>query len=230
MLLYFCFFSFSFMMTWSLQKVSFDHHHHLPPPSSLLLRPCTLPSSSSSSYNKSSAAFHRHFATNSPLSYHIMGICFSSTKVSGSNSTNNNNTTTTTDAAANRKQRSSETTTTVVQKQQATTGQRRRSTEDAQKKQKPKEKTGSRRQGGHVPCGKRTDFGYDKDFDKKFSLGKLLGHGQFGYTYVGIDKFNGDRVAVKRLEKNKVCFYLWFTFKIQVFQYLCVLFHGYASI
>ncbi|XP_057449271.1 calcium-dependent protein kinase 28-like [Lotus japonicus] len=132
-----------------------------------------------------------------------MGICFSSTKVSGSNSTNNN-TTTTTDAAANRKQRSSETTTTVVQKQQATTGQRRRSTEDAQKKQKPKEKTGSRRQGGHVPCGKRTDFGYDKDFDKKFSLGKLLGHGQFGYTYVGIDKFNGDRVAVKRLEKNKM--------------------------
>ncbi|KAL9328220.1 hypothetical protein ACSQ67_003223 [Phaseolus vulgaris] len=57
---------------------------------------------------------------------------------------------------------------------------------------------------GNLPCGKRTDFGYEKDFDKKFSLGKLLGHGQFGYTYVGIDKANGDRVAVKRLEKNKM--------------------------
>ncbi|TKY55895.1 Calcium-dependent protein kinase 28 [Spatholobus suberectus] len=56
----------------------------------------------------------------------------------------------------------------------------------------------------HVPCGKRTDFGYEKDFDKCYSLGKLLGHGQFGYTYVGIDKANGDRVAVKRLEKSKM--------------------------
>ncbi|KAK7262953.1 hypothetical protein RJT34_30535 [Clitoria ternatea] len=55
-----------------------------------------------------------------------------------------------------------------------------------------------------VPCGKRTNFGYDKDFDKRYSLGKLLGHGQFGYTYVGIDKANGDRVAVKRLEKSKM--------------------------
>ncbi|KAJ1422608.1 Protein kinase domain, partial [Sesbania bispinosa] len=55
----------------------------------------------------------------------------------------------------------------------------------------------------HVPCGKRADFGYDKDFDKRYSLGKLLGHGQFGYTYVGIDKASGDRVAVKRLEKSK---------------------------
>lgn len=56
----------------------------------------------------------------------------------------------------------------------------------------------------HVPCGKRTDFGYEKHFDTRYTLGKLLGHGQFGYTYVGIDKANGDRVAVKRLEKSKV--------------------------
>ncbi|KAL2333794.1 hypothetical protein Fmac_015007 [Flemingia macrophylla] len=56
----------------------------------------------------------------------------------------------------------------------------------------------------NVPCGKRTEFGYEKDFDKRYSLGKLLGHGQFGYTYVGIDKANGDRVAVKRLEKKKM--------------------------
>jgi serine/threonine protein kinase len=32
----------------------------------------------------------------------------------------------------------------------------------------------------------------------------LLGHGQFGYTYVATDKGNGDRVAVKRIDKNKV--------------------------
>ena len=32
----------------------------------------------------------------------------------------------------------------------------------------------------------------------------MLGHGQFGYTYVAIDKSNGDRVAVKRLDKSKV--------------------------
>lgn len=57
--------------------------------------------------------------------------------------------------------------------------------------------------GGVVPCGKRTDFGYDKDFDRRYSIGKLLGHGQFGYTYVATDKEAGDRVAVKRIEKNK---------------------------
>ncbi|RYR79147.1 hypothetical protein Ahy_A01g004001 isoform C [Arachis hypogaea] len=65
-----------------------------------------------------------------------------------------------------------------------------------QQKQRPTHK--------HVPCGKRTDFGYDKDFDDRYSLGKLLGHGQFGYTYVAIDKADGHRVAVKRLDKAKM--------------------------
>ena len=60
-----------------------------------------------------------------------------------------------------------------------------------------------------IPCGKRTDFGYAKDFDNCYTIGKLLGHGQFGYTYVATDKSNGDRVAVKRIEKNKVvCLFL----------------------
>ncbi|KAI4325432.1 hypothetical protein MLD38_030833 [Melastoma candidum] len=58
--------------------------------------------------------------------------------------------------------------------------------------------------GGLVPCGKRTDFGYDKDFDRRYTIGKLLGHGQFGYTYVAMDKETGDRVAVKKIEKNKM--------------------------
>ncbi|KAI7756794.1 hypothetical protein M8C21_014465, partial [Ambrosia artemisiifolia] len=56
----------------------------------------------------------------------------------------------------------------------------------------------------NIPCGKRTDFGYNKDFDGDYSIGKLLGHGQFGYTYVAIDKANGDRVAVKKIDKNKM--------------------------
>lgn len=55
-----------------------------------------------------------------------------------------------------------------------------------------------------IPCGKTTDFGYLKDFDSHYSTGKLLGHGQFGYTYVAIDKSNGDRVAVKKIDKNKM--------------------------
>ena len=44
----------------------------------------------------------------------------------------------------------------------------------------------------------------------RYTIGKLLGHGQFGYTYVATDKENGDRVAVKRIEKNKVVLFLWF--------------------
>lgn len=68
-----------------------------------------------------------------------------------------------------------------------------------------KDKASAKRKcGGVIPCGKRTDFGYEKDFDKRYSIGKLLGHGQFGYTYVATDKINGDRVAVKKIEKNKM--------------------------
>ncbi|XP_057499824.1 calcium-dependent protein kinase 28-like [Actinidia eriantha] len=58
--------------------------------------------------------------------------------------------------------------------------------------------------GEIIPCGKRTDFGYDRDFDRRYTIGKLLGHGQFGYTYVAIDRASGDRVAVKRIDKNKM--------------------------
>ncbi|KAF3456059.1 hypothetical protein FNV43_RR00702 [Rhamnella rubrinervis] len=42
------------------------------------------------------------------------------------------------------------------------------------------------------------------NFDKRYTIGKLLGHGQFRYTYVATDKANRDRVAVKRIEKNKM--------------------------
>lgn len=72
-----------------------------------------------------------------------------------------------------------------------------------------------------MPSGKRADFGYDKDFDERYSLGKLLGHGQFGYTYVGVDKASGDRVAVKRLEKSKVIFVSSFKLSLFCFVLFC---------
>jgi calcium-dependent protein kinase len=61
---------------------------------------------------------------------------------------------------------------------------------------------------GIVACGKRTDFGYDKDFEVRYSLGKLLGHGQFGYTFAAVDRASTERVAVKRIDKNKVLLFV----------------------
>ena len=129
-----------------------------------------------------------------------MGLCFSTTKVSGSSSNNA--------GGSNRSRKCSAATppvTAAPKHPPSEQGQRRREATPPPKNQRAKEKaSATRRPGAHVPCGKRTDFGYEKDFDKRFSLGKLLGHGQFGYTYVGVDRANGDRVAVKRLEKSKV--------------------------
>ncbi|MED6224345.1 Calcium-dependent protein kinase 18 [Stylosanthes scabra] len=145
-----------------------------------------------------------------------MGICFSSTKVVGSNSNNNNhhgNGNPATTVNRNRK-RNTTTQSTATNPAAAVVSvhndQRRKDDEKKKTKknnnnqhsQKPKTTTITARK--QVPCGKRTDFGYEKNFEKRFTLGKLLGHGQFGYTYVGIDKANGDRVAVKRLEKAKM--------------------------
>lgn len=55
-----------------------------------------------------------------------------------------------------------------------------------------------------IPLGKRTNFGYERNFKQKYTLGKLLGHGQFGYTYVAIEKATGERMAVKTIEKKQV--------------------------
>ncbi|XP_048620332.1 calcium-dependent protein kinase 18-like [Brassica napus] len=57
---------------------------------------------------------------------------------------------------------------------------------------------------GGNPFGKRIDFGYARDFDNRYTIGKLLGHGQFGFTYAATDNNNGDRVAVKRIDKAKM--------------------------
>ncbi|KAL5557559.1 hypothetical protein UlMin_039795 [Ulmus minor] len=131
-----------------------------------------------------------------------MGACISTAKVSGSNSNTNVN--------HNRKETTKPTTTKLAGNlQEASSNQRQNKRNETQKNNRnsklvnPKEKSSTRRTG-LIPCGKRTDFGYAKDFDERYTIGKLLGHGQFGYTYVATDKNNGDLVAVKRIEKNKM--------------------------
>ncbi|XP_021274833.1 calcium-dependent protein kinase 28-like isoform X2 [Herrania umbratica] len=130
-----------------------------------------------------------------------MGACLSTTKVSGSSS----------NAGANHRKEQQPTTTTTNEKKQSQKpngqqGRQRQQQQQVRNSQplKVKGKPSARRQSGIIPCGKRTDFGYHKDFDKCYTIGKLLGHGQFGYTYVATDRANGDRVAVKKIEKNKM--------------------------
>ncbi|KAH9662753.1 calcium-dependent protein kinase 16 [Citrus sinensis] len=134
-----------------------------------------------------------------------MGICLSTTKVSGSNSGSNNNNANhhrnaNKEEAKRRHNHHARNDTTHKHQHQ----HQERAKNYQQLKAKQHQKTNSRRQTGVIPCGKRTDFGYDKDFDRRYTIGKLLGHGQFGYTYVATDKANGDRVAVKKIEKNKM--------------------------
>ncbi|KAL8123636.1 calcium-dependent protein kinase 18-like isoform X2 [Apium graveolens] len=124
-----------------------------------------------------------------------MGSCFSTKKINGSNSNPHNN------HQGVAKPASSTTTST------STTKLTCKNDNHKNKNQvliRHKDKASSRRQNCVIPCGKRTDFGYDKDFDLRYSIGKLLGHGQFGYTYVAVDRSNGDRVAVKKIDKNKM--------------------------
>ncbi|XP_021759919.1 calcium-dependent protein kinase 28-like isoform X1 [Chenopodium quinoa] len=144
-----------------------------------------------------------------------MGSCLSSSKVNGSNSNTTSNTTTTAGTATtsgtatltvnNHKKEPTK----MATKTAAKTEQKQSKTEGPQKQRntvpmvKLRDRTNSRRHSS-IPCGKRTDFGYEKDFDSKYTIGKLLGHGQFGYTYVATDKSNADRVAVKKIDKSKM--------------------------
>ncbi|XP_058179789.1 calcium-dependent protein kinase 28 [Rhododendron vialii] len=128
-----------------------------------------------------------------------MGSCFSTTKVCGSNS-NNSPPAATTNAAVNGQRKESNKPAPITLKNQDGSNHNQQKTQHKKDSKQIKPK----RQGGIIPCGKKTDFGYDKDFDKRYTIGKLLGHGQFGYTYVGVDRFNGDRVAVKKIDKNKM--------------------------
>ncbi|KAK4791624.1 hypothetical protein SAY86_032037 [Trapa natans] len=117
-----------------------------------------------------------------------MGLCLSATRVSGSSS----------NAAA-----------AAAVRQWASDQNKNNRRDEAGRNNNKKVPEGNNRgrkreSGGVIPCGKKTDFGYAKDFDRRYTIGKLLGHGQFGYTYVAIDRTSGDRVAVKRIDKNKM--------------------------
>ncbi|XP_044470059.1 calcium-dependent protein kinase 28-like isoform X2 [Mangifera indica] len=125
-----------------------------------------------------------------------MGLCLSTTKVSGSNSNNNNNSV--------KHRRKDNTDRTNNEKGRNETKHVKNNYTQQQVKNPKRDKAKTKGQTGMIPCGKRTDFGYAKDFDKRYSIGKLLGHGQFGYTYVAADKTSGDRVAVKKIDKNKM--------------------------
>lgn len=131
-----------------------------------------------------------------------MGACLSATKVRSSNS----NTTANAAATKNTRPRGSSKTSNKNQQKKPQEGDRNRSNQQHRnpQPQKVKDRANGRKGTGIIPCGKRTNFGYAKDFDARYTIGKLLGHGQFGYTYVATDKANGDRVAVKRIEKNKM--------------------------
>lgn len=135
-----------------------------------------------------------------------MGSCFSTKKITGSNSNN----TTTTHNLHNHNQGVTKPTTSTSNNNPTKLTYKNKSNNKNQVLIRHKDKASSRRQNGVIPCGKRTDFGYDKDFDLRYTIGKLLGHGQFGYTYVAVDRSNGDRVAVKKIDKNKVPFFCLF--------------------
>ncbi|XP_038994783.1 calcium-dependent protein kinase 28-like [Hibiscus syriacus] len=133
-----------------------------------------------------------------------MGVCLSTTKVSGGSSSNS--------ASHHRKEQRSSVEEKKInagkdsQKPNNQKGHHHQQHLKSSVPPKNKQKPITRKQGGIIPWGKRTDFGYHKDFDKRYTIGKLLGHGQFGYTYVAIDKENGDRVAVKKIDKSKMIF------------------------
>ncbi|XP_019172026.1 PREDICTED: calcium-dependent protein kinase 18-like [Ipomoea nil] len=136
-----------------------------------------------------------------------MGNCFSK-KSSGSNSNNNSSSS----SSANAASRNGKTTTkppstaTVTSRKQDFSNYLSQKAKEASsnKARNSNVKVSSKKHSGVIPCGKRTDFGYDKNFDKMYLMGKLLGHGQFGYTYVATDKSTGECVAVKKIEKNKM--------------------------
>ena len=139
-----------------------------------------------------------------------MGSCFSASKVTGSNSNTHPAAAVTGNRHRKEGQKPQSTATASGKNRDGSHyNQQKRNSQPQQQRNSQQSKT--KRQGGVIPCGKRTDFGYAKDFDKRYTIGKLLGHGQFGYTYVATDKSNGDRVAVKRIEKNKVIFSSFFS-------------------
>lgn len=55
-----------------------------------------------------------------------------------------------------------------------------------------------------VALGLRTDFGYARNFQECYKLGKELGHGQFGTTFLATDINTQELLAVKTIKKKSV--------------------------
>ena len=55
-----------------------------------------------------------------------------------------------------------------------------------------------------APLGLRTDFGYARNFQECYKLGKELGHGQFGTTFLATDLNTQELLAVKTIKKKSV--------------------------
>ncbi|XP_066329185.1 calcium-dependent protein kinase 4-like isoform X4 [Miscanthus floridulus] len=82
--------------------------------------------------------------------------------------------------------------------------ERRPSKEDDGKRRR--RAAGTSPEGAAAPAAApvRVEFGYERDFEARYEVGRLLGHGQFGYTFAATDRGSGDRVAVKRIDKAKM--------------------------
>ncbi|CAA7391358.1 unnamed protein product [Spirodela intermedia] len=129
-----------------------------------------------------------------------MGACFSdATKVGGSSSSNTTGVNNLSDKHQHKAQK-------TQRKSSNNKNQQRKQQQQnpPQNQQHHRDKGEVTRTNGVVSLGKRTNFGYSRDFESKYEIGKLLGHGHFGYTFVATDKANGDQVAVKRINKNKM--------------------------
>ncbi|KAL8160446.1 hypothetical protein V2J09_001983, partial [Rumex salicifolius] len=135
-----------------------------------------------------------HCAINSNLE---MGSCLSSIKILGSNVGNSNPQTP--PAPKNYCRKEAPKIITVM-----TTGNNIQRKNNMGANAKPPVHQNRARRNEVTPCGKKTNFGYAKNFDEKYTIGRLLGHGQFGFTYVATDKSTGDCVAVKKIDKNKM--------------------------
>ncbi|MFS8033967.1 putative protein kinase CAMK-CDPK family [Helianthus anomalus] len=134
-----------------------------------------------------------------------MGICFSTTKISGFSSTTpsvDGGTTPCEKQPPGKHDGGGCNANLIVKKDQKRDPRQKQN--NYYNQHKAKVRAAPKRQQKVIPCGKRTDFGYLKDFYERYTTGKLLGHGQFGYTYAAVDKANGDRVAVKKIDKNKM--------------------------
>nr|GMC57419.1 calcium-dependent protein kinase 18-like [Ipomoea batatas] len=137
-----------------------------------------------------------------------MGNCFTRKKSSSTNGNNSSSSSSATNGASNNRKTTTKppSTNTVTSRKQDVSNYLTQKAKEAasNKARNSNAKISSKKHSGVIPCGKRTDFGYDKNFEKMYIIGKLLGHGQFGYTYAATDKATGDRVAVKKIEKNKM--------------------------